>query len=123
MHRRRLLGAIGAAVTMAGCGGDVDTQPDSVPINLNNRGGRQLTVDIEFRERGAGESLVATTAQIDANSDESVYAKPIRDGTEYVLSVVIGEQDTSRTISGGGLRNVTVDIHSASNVDISRVDT
>lgn len=122
MHRRWFLGAVGAAVATAGCGGEVDTQVDSVPITLSNQSGRQLAVTVDFRERGGSEALVGTTVRVDPGTEESVYAKPIQEGVEYVLSVVVSEQETTRALTGGGLRSVSVSIFSATNVEIDRVD-
>lgn len=122
MHRRWFLGVVGAIMATAGCNGEVDTQVDSVPINLSNQTDQQLAVNLEFRGRGGGEPLVETTVQVGSGTEESVYAKPVQEGVEYVLSVVVSERETTQTITGGGLRSVSVSVYSATNVDIDRVD-
>jgi hypothetical protein len=122
MYRRTFLGGLGASVMTAGCA-EVDTQPESVPVRLDNQAGQQLAVAVRFRDDAGGETLVSTTVTVDAGTEESVYAKPIQNGVEYSLSVVIEETETEQTISGGGFRNIQVNIYSPTRVEISRVDT
>lgn len=121
MNRRTFLGVVGAAVTTAGCS-QADTQPDSVPVWLDNQADQQLAVEVGVRERSGGESLISTTVTVDSGTEESVYARPIRDGVEYSLSVIVDDHETEQTISGGGLRDISVTLYSSTNLDIRRVD-
>lgn len=122
MNRRTFLGVVGAAVTTAGCG-QANTQPDAVPVWLDNQAGQQLAVGVDFRERSGGEPLISTTVTVDSGTEESVYAKPIQDGVEYALSVLVDEHETEQTISGGGLRDISVTLYSTTDLEITRVDT
>ncbi|MFB6168568.1 MAG: hypothetical protein ABEJ43_06945 [Haloferacaceae archaeon] len=127
MRRRTVLSVVlGGGVMMAGCGeadDEIDTQPESVPVWVNNQAGERVDVSVEFRTAGSGDLLVSTTVAPQPGDEESVYAKPIREDGEYVLSITVGGESTERTIAGGGLRSIEVNVYAAGRVDISRVDT
>lgn len=123
MRRRALLSTVvGTVASTAGCG-DVDTQPDSVPLNVNNQAGEPLDIGVEVREKSEREPLISTIITVDPGTEESVYAKPIREDGEYTVSIVLNDKTTEKSISGGGLRSVTVNVYSAENIEIRRVDT
>ncbi len=102
---------------------ETDTQPRSVP-GVGEQSGRSAPRRRRhISTAGASEPLVSTTVTIQAEDEESVYAKPIREDSECVLSITAGRESTERTVAGGGLRSIEVDGYSTGRVDVSRVDT
>jgi hypothetical protein len=100
----------------------MDTQVDQVPIRVANQTDQRYDVGVDFLEVGRADALVSTTVAVGAGEETAVYAEPITEESEYTLSVSLADTTTENSISGGGLRAITVDIHSADSVEIGRVD-
>jgi hypothetical protein len=123
MKRRRFasLLVVGAFGT-AGCV-ETDTQPESVPIWVENLTEQARTVSVECIANGSDETLVSTEVELDPEDEQSFYADPIAGDGEYLVSIGVGEYSEETTVSGSGLREVDVEILAAERVRITPVAT
>ena len=123
MKRRTILSTLLVGSTAsAGCV-QIDTQPDQVPIRVQNSTAQQHGVKLECVEKVTGDLLVSTKLELDSGEDESVYAEPIDENGEYVVSIEIEDNVGEASLSGGRLREITVDIRAVDDVRISSVST
>lgn len=123
MNRRGVLvSSLGAILSGAGCL-RMDTQPDEVPIRVENRTSQHRSVELECRKRDGDEALVSTELALSAGAEESVYAKPIETDMEYVVAIAVADTTVDESFLADGIRDIDVEIRGPDDVRFDAIST
>ena len=106
----------------AGCV-ESDTQPDQVPVWINNQTGVVQTGEVEWTEDGTNNQILATPFEVEPDDEESFYVDGITESGEYTVAISIGDTREEASIAGGNLREVDVAIRSGGRIQIEAVST
>lgn len=106
----------------AGCV-ESDTQPDQVPVWINNQTGAIQTGEVEWTEDGTSNQLLAAEFEVQPDDEASFYADGITEGGEYTVAISVGDTREEASITGGNLREVDVTIRSGGRIQIEAVST
>lgn len=121
MKRRDFLFmSIVSSASVAGCI-EGDTQPNSIPIWVENQGQRAYNVGIECSQKGKSETIVSTELSVDSEDEQSVYAKPIRENKKYEVAISLLDQLETASITGEKLRSIEVKVRDENSIRINRV--
>jgi hypothetical protein len=102
---------------------ETDSQPDQVPIWVNNQTGQAMTGDLDCLEQTSEEPLLSTTFSLDRDTEESFYFSPVTEDGEYVVTVTLDSTQKQVYISGGRLREVNVVLQSDDTIQIDTAST
>lgn len=123
MDRRGfLVSCMGATLVGSGCI-QIDTQPDEVPIWVENRTSQQRNVEVECLKQDSSNSLVSTELALSAGEEKSVYVEPIEKDFEYVVSIRLAGTTVEESFIADGVRDITVEIRATDDVRFDTIST
>lgn len=101
----------------AGCV-ESNTQPDQVPVWINNQTEVVQTGEVEWTEIGTNNQMLAAKFAVQPDDEASFYADGITEEGEYTVAISVGDTREEASIAGGDLREVDVTIRSGGRVQI-----
>lgn len=123
MHRRGFVASfVGGSLLGSGCI-QVDAEPEAVPIWVENQTDRQREVRVECLELGATDSLVSTDLALSRGAEESIYAKPIEEDSEYDVSIEVAGAAVTESFLADGIRDIDVEIRTTEDIRFEFIST
>ena len=123
MNRRNFMSILLLGIVPStGCV-ESDTQPDQVPVWIDNQSGSAKTGAVEWTETGTNEQLLAAEFDLEPDEEESFYAEPITEDGEYTVAISVGDTREEASINGGDLREIDATIRSGDQIQIERIST
>jgi hypothetical protein len=121
VSRRRFAQLSTAALVLAsGClDSGVGGQPESVPVEIENRSDQTHTLFVEFVESDTGDVFLSETSEIEPDATREFEVGPIDPQAQYTVAYGLGGDAEDDTVPGSGLRSVRIEITETGTVEMS----